>query len=104
MDLIHISELSWKRIKHPSEVVKVGDIVEVSVLKVDKASKKISLRLNDVQDNPWDNISDYYQEEDIAKGVVVRLATFGAFVEFRNWNRWLSSYFRNIRRKNFKSS
>lgn len=79
--LIHISELSWKRIKHPSEVVKVGDIVEVSVLKVDKASKKISLRLNDVQDNPWDNIYNYYQEDDVAKGVVVRLATFGAFVE-----------------------
>lgn len=82
--LVHISELSWKRIKHPSEVVKVGDRVEVSVLKVDKESKKVSLRLNDVQDNPWENISEYYQEEDVVKGVVNRLTNFGAFVELES--------------------
>ena len=82
--LVHISELSWKRIKHPSEVVKVGDRVEVSVLKVDKESKRISLRLNDVQDNPWDNISEYYNVDDVVKGVVNRLASFGAFVELES--------------------
>lgn len=82
--LVHISELSWKRIKHPSEVVKVGDLVEVTVLNVDKESKKISLRLNDVQDNPWDNISEYHQVNDVSKGVVKKLATFGAFVELES--------------------
>lgn len=82
--LVHISELSWKRIKHPSEVVAVGDRVEVMVLKVDKESKRIGLRLNDVQDNPWTNISSYYQENDVANGKVVRLTNFGAFVELES--------------------
>lgn len=82
--LVHISELSWKRIKHPSEVVAVGDRVEVMVLKVDKESKRIGLRLNDVQDNPWTNISSYYQENDVTNGKVVRLTNFGAFVELES--------------------
>lgn len=82
--LIHITELSWKRIKHPSDVVSVGDSVEVTVIKVDKTAKRIGLRLNDVQDNPWTNISEYYQEDDVVKGVVVRLASFGAFVELES--------------------
>lgn len=82
--LIHITELSWKRIKHPSDVVKEGDVVEVTVIKVDKTSKRIGLRLNDVQDNPWINISEYYKEDDLVKGTVVRLASFGAFVELES--------------------
>lgn len=82
--LVHITELSWKRIKHPSDVVNVGDRVEVTVIKVDKESKRIGLRLNDVQDNPWTNIDNYYQEDDVVKGTVVRLASFGAFVELES--------------------
>lgn len=82
--LIHISELSWKRIKHPSEVVNVGDRVEVTVLKVDKESKRIGLRLNDVQDNPWMNISEYYQVDDVVTGVVTRMASFGAFIDLES--------------------
>jgi small subunit ribosomal protein S1 len=82
--LIHNSELSWKRIKHPSEIVAVGDHVEITVLKVDKESKRIGLRLNDVQDNPWTNIYEHYNEDDVVKGVVSRLASFGAFVELES--------------------
>lgn len=82
--LVHNSELSWKRIKHPSDVVQVGDRVEVTVLTVDKASKRIGLRLNDVQDNPWTNITQYYNEDDVVTGKVVRLASFGAFVELES--------------------
>lgn len=82
--LIHITELSWKRIKHPSDVVNVGDRVEVTVLTVDKQSKRIGLRLNDVQDNPWSDISAYYSEDDVVTGVVTRLASFGAFVELES--------------------
>lgn len=82
--LVHISELSWKRIKHPSEVVNEGDQVEVTVLNVDKASKRIALRLNDVQDNPWSNISEYYQENDVVNGVVSRITNFGAFIEIES--------------------
>jgi small subunit ribosomal protein S1 len=82
--LIHISELSWKRIKHPSEVVSQGDQVEVTVLNVDKPSKRIGLRLNDVQDNPWSNISEYYQENDVVNGLVSRITNFGAFIEIES--------------------
>lgn len=82
--LIHISELSWKRIKHPSEVVAEGDQVEVTVLKVDKESKRIGLRLNDVQDNPWSDIDNHYQENDVVSGLVSRLTNFGAFVELES--------------------
>jgi len=82
--LVHITELSWKRIKHPSDVVNVGDRVEVTVIKVDKESKRIGLRLNDVQDNPWSDITAYYNEDDIVTGTVTRLASFGAFVELES--------------------
>lgn len=82
--LVHITELSWKRIKHPSDVVNVGDRVEVTVIKVDKESKRIGLRLNDVQDNPWMDITAYYNEDDIVTGTVTRLASFGAFVELES--------------------
>ena len=82
--LVHISELSWKRIKHPSEVVSVGDIVKVAVNKIDKKTQKISLRLQDIKGNPWDDIYSYYQVEDVVDGKVSRLATFGAFVELQD--------------------
>lgn len=82
--LVHNSELSWKRIKHPSDVVNVGDRVEVTVLTVDKVTKRIGLRLNDVQDNPWMDITSYYNIDDVVSGTVVRLATFGAFVELES--------------------
>lgn len=82
--LVHISELSWKRIKHPSDVVNVGDRVEVTVLQVDKVAKRIGLRLNDVQDNPWMDITAYYNEGDVVTGTVTRLASFGAFVELES--------------------
>lgn len=82
--LVHITELSWKRIKHPSDVVNVGDRVEVTVIKVDKEAKRIGLRLNDVQDNPWMDISAYYNEDDVVTGKVTRLASFGAFVELES--------------------
>lgn len=79
--LIHISELSWKRVKHPSEVVSVGDNVNVYVLDFDKAKGRISLGLKDVEKNPWANIANKYKINDILDGKVIRLAEFGAFVE-----------------------
>lgn len=79
--LIHISELSWKRISDPSEVVAVGDEVEVYILDIDKEKGRISLGLKQVMGNPWDNVSFKYAEGSIVEGTVVRLADFGAFVE-----------------------
>jgi small subunit ribosomal protein S1 len=79
--LIHISELSWGKIKHPSEVVNVGDKVEVSVLEFDKDKKRISLGFRKAEDNPWYNAEEKYKVGEIVKGKVVRLVPFGAFVE-----------------------
>lgn len=79
--LIHNSDLSWKRVNHPSEVVKEGDKVEVYILNFDKESGRISLGLKDVEKDPWNNVSTKYKVNDILTGKVVRLADFGAFVE-----------------------
>lgn len=79
--LIHNSDLSWKRVNHPSEVVKEGDKVEVYILNFDKESGRISLGLKDVEKDPWNNVSAKYKVNDILTGKVVRLADFGAFVE-----------------------
>jgi 4-hydroxy-3-methylbut-2-enyl diphosphate reductase len=79
--LIHLSELSWKRVKHPSEVLKVGDEIDVYVLGVDKANKKISLGLRELQPDPWLNANDLYKPGQIVKAKVLRFAKFGAFAE-----------------------
>ncbi len=79
--LIHISELSWTKIKHPSEILKEGDIVEVYILEFDKDNKKISLGFKKAEDNPWDNINEKFNVGDVVKCKVVRLVPFGAFVE-----------------------
>lgn len=79
--LIHISDLSWKRVNNPDEVVSVGDQVEVYVLDFDKEKGRISLGLKEIDENPWTNIADRYKTGDIIDGSVVRLTNFGAFVE-----------------------
>lgn len=78
--LVHINEMSWKRIKHPSDVMKEGDVVEVYVLNVDKDKEKISLGLKNIEDNPWNDITSLYQVGKVYEGEVIRLAGFGAFV------------------------
>ncbi|MDD4503462.1 MAG: bifunctional 4-hydroxy-3-methylbut-2-enyl diphosphate reductase/30S ribosomal protein S1 [Clostridiaceae bacterium] len=79
--LIHISELSWSRVKHPSEVVQPGDKVEVVVLNVDKDKKKISLGLKQTLPEPWSVVGDKYKVGDIVAVKVLRFSNFGAFVE-----------------------
>ena len=79
--MVHISELSWSRIKHPSEVVKVGDTVEVFVISADKETKKISLGMKDRAQNPWAVFTTTYQIGDVANVRVVKMMTFGAFAE-----------------------
>lgn len=82
--LVHLSELSWNKIKHPSEVVKVGDEVEVTVLEFDKDKKRISLGYKKIEDNPWNKLIEKYQVGNVISGKVVRLVPFGAFVEIEN--------------------
>lgn len=79
--LVHITELSWKHIKHPSEVVKVGDIMEVKVLSFDKEAKKISLGFRKSEDNPWNKVVETIHEGDVVDCKIVRLLPFGAFAE-----------------------
>ena len=79
--MVHISELSWSRIKHPSEVVKVGDTVDVYVISADKDKKKISLGMKDHSQDPWTVFTTTYQVGDTANVRIVKLMTFGAFAE-----------------------
>ncbi len=80
--LIHVSEMSWTRhIKHPSDMFKMGDDVEVKVLSVDLEDKKISLGIKQLQDNPWDTIEAKYGVGSVHKGIVRNLTQFGAFVQ-----------------------
>ena len=79
--MVHISELSWSRIKHPSEAVSVGDSVEVYVISADKEKKKISLGLKDHSEDPWTKFTTTYEVGSVAEVKVVKLMTFGAFAE-----------------------
>lgn len=78
--MIHISELSWNRIKHPSEVLKVGDVVDVYVKKVDKEKRKISLGYKREEDNPWEILKNTYPVGTVIEAPVVGTPAFGAFV------------------------
>ncbi len=80
--LIHVSEFSWtKRINHPSEVLKQGDEVEVMVLSVDKAARKLSLGLKQLESNPWDTIAGRFHKGDVVEGKVRNITDYGIFVE-----------------------
>ena len=79
--MVHISELSWSRIKHPSEVVSVGDNVDVYVISFDPEKKKISLGMKDTSQDPWTVFTTKYSVGDVANVRIVKLMTFGAFAE-----------------------
>jgi len=79
--LAHISDLSWERVKHPSEVLNVGDEVEVLVKSFDPTTKRIALSVKDTLRDPWQEKADRYQEGTCVKGKIVKLADFGAFME-----------------------
>ncbi len=79
--MIHISELSWQRVRHPSDVVSIGEEIEVYVLGFDTEKKRISLGLRKPEDNPWKKFMENYKIGDIIKARVVKLMPFGAFAE-----------------------
>ena len=78
--LCHISELSWNRIKHPSEVVSVGDTIEVYVKDIDRENHKVSLGYKKAEDNPWEQLKNNYPIGSTFHAPVVSLTKFGAFV------------------------
>ena len=79
--MVHVSELSWNRIKNPAEVVKVGDEIEVFVISFDAEKKKISLGYKTAEMNPWNQFMTNYQIGDVVDAKIVKLMTFGAFAE-----------------------
>ncbi|HEY7891125.1 MAG TPA: 30S ribosomal protein S1 [Solirubrobacteraceae bacterium] len=79
--LIHISELSWSHVNHPSEILAIGDTVQVKVLDIDRDRQRISLGLKQTQEDPWQRIVDTYNIGDELEGKVTKVVTFGAFVE-----------------------
>ena len=79
--MVHITDLSWSRIKHPNEIVKIGDTLEVYVISFDPEKKKISLGVKDRSTNPWQVFMDTYKVGDVAPVRIVKLMTFGAFAE-----------------------
>ena len=79
--LIHISELSWSHVNHPSEVLSIGQEVRVKVLDIDRDRQRISLGLKQTQTDPWQQVVEAYREGDVVRGKVTKVVTFGAFVE-----------------------
>ncbi|MDD4089435.1 MAG: bifunctional 4-hydroxy-3-methylbut-2-enyl diphosphate reductase/30S ribosomal protein S1 [Tissierellia bacterium] len=79
--LLHINEIAWTRIKHPSEVLKTGDKINVKVKNVDKENKRLSLSYKATVKSPWAKFLDKYQKGDTVTGVVTRIVDFGAFVK-----------------------
>ena len=78
--LLPISEISWQRIKHPPDVLALGDEIEAKIIKSDKELKRISLSLKRMTENPWQQIEGQFEEGQLVKGTVNKVATFGAFV------------------------
>ncbi|NIM95147.1 MAG: S1 RNA-binding domain-containing protein [Anaerolineales bacterium] len=81
--LVHTSEISWRRISHPREVLKVGQEVKVKVLSVDEKQKRISLSLRELEADPWDAVVETYKEGQLVEGTVTKLTKFGAFATLK---------------------
>ena len=78
--LIHISEISWGRVSHPGDVLKTGDPVEVYVISVDRAAKRVALSLKRLRPDPWATVAERYSVGQLVKGTVTNVVNFGAFV------------------------
>ncbi len=79
--LVHISELSWGRVDHPSDMVAVGDELEVFILNIDREENKVALSLKQMCPNPWDTIAERYHQGQIVEAVVKNIVSYGAFVQ-----------------------
>ena len=82
--LLHITDMSWGRVKHPSNIINIGDEIEVKILKYDAAKERVSLGLKQVQPNPWEEVQDKFVPGTRVKGEVVSVKDYGVFVELEN--------------------
>src|SRR6056297_1532488 len=79
--LLHINDISWKKISHPSEVLSEGEEVKVKVTYIEEESNKISLSMKELEENPWDKLKKEYSKGDIVEGKVISIVQYGAFIE-----------------------
>jgi len=82
--LIHLSELSWSRVNHPSEVIQIGQKVKVHILSVDLERKRIGLSLRRMQPEPWETVAEKYEVGKVVRGVITKLVNFGAFARLED--------------------
>ena len=82
--LVHLSEISWSRVKHPSELLKVGDKTPVFILSIDNDRKRIALSIKRTQSEPWTRAGERYQLGQIVEGTITQLASFGAFARIED--------------------
>ena len=83
--LVHISDMSWsQKLKHPSEIVKKGQVIEAKVLSLDKENERLSLGFKQLQPDPWEKVSEKYKVNDIVRGRITKFANFGAFMEIED--------------------
>ena len=101
---VHISELSWLRIKHPSDVVKVGDVLDVYVKDIDTENKKISLGYKKTEDNPWEVLKRDYEIGSVVTAKVVSMTAFGAFAQIIPGVDGLIPHFSDLQRAHQQTS
>ena len=82
--LLHITDIAWKRVKHPSEIVSIGDEIEVKVLKFDKEKTRVSLGLKQLGSDPWADLVSRFPEGERVFGKVTNIADYGCFVEIED--------------------
>ena len=93
--LLHITDMSWKRIKHPSELIQIGDEIEVKVLSYDREKKRVSLGLKQLAEDPWEDLQDKYPLQSKVFGKVTNITEYGCFVGDYKCDRRACAYERN---------
>jgi len=82
--LLHVTDMAWRRVNHPSEILTIGESVKVQVIKINKETHRISLGMKQLQDDPWDIVAAKYPLESVHKGIVTNITDYGAFVELES--------------------
>jgi small subunit ribosomal protein S1 len=82
--LLHVTDMAWRRVNHPSEILTIGETVKVQVIKINKDTHRISLGMKQLQDDPWDIVAAKYPLESVHKGIVTNITDYGAFVELES--------------------